>query len=87
MRVLLYLKSPDIEIVVIVDEPAPVFGSAHGRAVFSAAELDAVLSHSPTPAEFRVICAAKLAFNGVVDHEPDAHLPPSGYGDDDALYL
>jgi hypothetical protein len=90
LRILLYLKEPDIEIVVVAEERAPRFGYAHGRAVFSEHELDAVLDLKPSASEFRVICAAKMAINGIVAHDSAGDefvAPVSGYSDDDALYL
>lgn len=88
MRILLYLAAPDIEIVVVVDEPAPKRGAYRGRAVFSADELDAVLDMNPTASDFKVICAAKTALDGTVVHDGVrfATADASGYGDDDALY-
>lgn len=65
MRVLVYLRDPDTEIVLVTGRRTAE-GAHRGRPVFTEAELESVLDMKPTPAEFRVICAAKVALSGSV---------------------
>jgi hypothetical protein len=74
----LYLKTPDVEIDVAVDEPAP-----KGTRAWSEQELWHVLNNDPSPSEFRVIESARRIFGGrvLVDGEKQEQLLRS-YGED-----
>jgi hypothetical protein len=88
MRILLWLEKPAREIVVVVDEPEPRFGKAHGRPVFGGRELDYVLSLNPSAEEFNVICAAKMATDGRVSFlgaDDPYTAAVDGYGEEDEL--
>ena len=61
MIVTLYLKAPDVEIDVAVDEPVP-----KGTRAWSEQELWHVMNKNPTPSEFKVIERARRIFGGRV---------------------
>lgn len=61
MIVTLYLKAPDVEIDVAIDEPVP-----KGTRAWSEQELWHVLNNNPSPSEFKVIESARRIFGGRV---------------------
>ena len=89
MRILLWLRDPDIEVVVQTGKNAHRFSGSHrGRAVFTDQELDQVLDLKPSPSEFRVICAAKTALSGRVvaaEARDSDTVVDESYSDDDEL--
>lgn len=65
LRVLLYLRDPDTEIVLITgSSETKSEGAYRGRPVFTETELEALLDIRPSASEFRLICAAKVALSG-----------------------
>jgi hypothetical protein len=78
----LYLKAPDIEIDVAVDEPVP-----KGTRAWSEQELWHVLNNNPSPSEFRAIESARRIFGGRVLVDGEKSEQPIRVYDEDADFL
>lgn len=82
MIITLYLKAPDIEIDVAVDEPVP-----KGTRAWSEQELWHVLNNNPSPSEFRAIESARRIFGGRVLVDGVSQEPVRVYDADDTDFL